>query len=176
MKKKRVIPIKKDVSVTKAEIINTFRSPSFDGAISSSGASYAIIGGALLKMIGYEGYETQDIDVASDMFLEWDDFFTTKGKNSTPGAGHYLVNDTPVEWMVEGKPGSDRLFSAAVHHAYLSEEGLWLAPLEISVAIMLYAGREKDKETFRELWDNGVVNGQLVIDLVKHYTGTTPKI
>lgn len=173
---KRVIPITKNISVNKKEIVDVFTRGAFSEEINRSGAKYALIGGALFKMLGYE-YETQDVDVASDMFLDWKGaYFTTKGVNSTPGAGHYLVDGTPVEWMVSGKKGSRQLYMAAVEHAYLNEDGVWLAPLEIAMAIKLYAGREKDKELFREFWDTDKINGQLVMDLVKHYTGVTPKI
>lgn len=177
MSKKNYKPITKDVAVTRKEILETFRNSKFRHAIESSGCRHALIGGALFKMLGIE-YDTQDIDVAAEFFLDWDgEYFTTKGKNSTPGAGHYLVDGTPVEWMVSGKPGSELLFKAAVDNAYLDEEtGLWLAPLEIAMAIKLYAGREKDVEMFREFWDMDRINGQLVMDIVEKLTGKTPEI
>lgn len=173
-KKNKVIPITKDVSVTNKEVVGTMKK--LHRYAEAVQCRYALIGGALFRLLGID-YDTQDIDVAADQILAWDGpFFTTKGKNSTPGAGHYLVDGTPVEWMTHGRPGSELLFEAAVERSYLHDSGVWIAPLEYAMAIKIYAGREKDKELFRELWDTDVINGQLILDIVKHYTGEEPEI
>ena len=145
-----------------------------DEPIKNSASRYAMIGGSLFKWLEIPGYETKDIDVASDMYL--DGFGIWSSRRAAPHStksklGHYLVNDVPIDWMVEGRAGSRDLFQAAVETSYL-HDGIWCATLEYALAIKLYAGRDKDKEIYNEFVDADMVNDQLVRDIIKTHTFT----
>lgn len=157
--------------LTKAEIKKAFHL--LNHCAKLAGAKYALIGGALLRMMDLlpVGFDTRDIDVASDKVLDGHGIWPNKKaikKGSCRLAGHYLVDDICVDWMTKGRDGSVELYKAAVESAYLKDD-IWLANLEFSMAIKLYAGRPQDIALFRELVDNGVINGELVKDIIRQY-------
>lgn len=105
----------------------------------------ALIGGALFKLLGLDGYETPDMDYAStgDLrpgILDEVDDPTVFSWNRN---GHFLVRGVKVDFINKLTDGTKRLFLAAVRERVVLH-GVWCAPLAYALAIRLAAGREKD--------------------------------
>jgi hypothetical protein len=162
--------------LTKEKIIEVMRKLAKQAEKDS--VEYALIGGALFKMLDFP-VETEDVDVAAADYIDLP-FHATKEQLKKSGnpwdscdlitTGHHLVEDVHVDWMPRGKPGSDDLFKAAVKSAFSCADGIWLANPEFAAAIKLYAGRPQDKETLDLLWDQGLINLNLVHDILRQYT------
>jgi hypothetical protein len=159
--------------LTVAEIVAVMKI--LDKRAKELGVKYALIGGALFKMMGIPGYETTDIDVASDGFL---DFPTVDVNRNRPGdphsvspEGHYRINDVGVDWMPVGKEGSERLFDKAVRTAQVDHNGISFACLSAALAIKLFAGRDKDREVCWEFVDNGYFTIETLRKIVAENTG-----
>jgi hypothetical protein len=178
------VPLSKEKIVS---VVNTLHKRA-----EKDGIQYAVIGGALFKLLGVPWIETEDVDVAASDFVNlplyrptvqeikrkwvegwydtghWSETKRTKKGSTRPG--WHLVHGVQVDWMPKGTHGGDELFRQAIKHAYLDENGLWLAPIEWAMAIKIYAGREKDKLVFDQLWDEGWIDGNLVLKIVKEFT------
>ena len=135
-------------------------------------ARYALIGGALFTFLDID-YDTRDVDVAADRYLDGYGIWPNKKampRSTSKLAGHYLVDGVCVDWMTEGAVGSEPLYRAALDGAYL-KDGIWCATIEHAMAIRIYAGREKDLKAFWRFQKDGLVNGELVVEMVKELTG-----
>lgn len=142
-----------------------------DVTAGAGGVKYAVIGGALFKMLGIEGCETPDIDVAATDYLDLPPMPTFDEAPSFCPHGHYNVRGVSVDWMPHGKRGSARLFQEAVKTAYMSDDGLWCARIEYAVAIKKWAGRPKDVALVNRLIRDGHVDGVEVDRLIKTFCG-----
>lgn len=131
---------------------------------------FAVIGGALFKLLGIEGYETKDIDIAATDYLDLKPVKNAKNEASFAPIGHYKVDGVPVDWMPCGREGSSGLFAHAVEKATVSSQwakDIPLASLDAAVAIKLYAGRPDDISTVEWFIDHGLVDRNTVERLIK---------
>lgn len=137
------------------------------------GVQYALIGGGLFALLGWQD-DTEDMDFAADDYINLP--FAPQRLVENPweskdqlGVGHYVVDDVGVDWMPQGKAGSRPLFEGAIASATLNHHGLWVADPHWAMAIKLYAGREKDVEFFNECWDNDLIDGKLVMEIIQKH-------
>jgi hypothetical protein len=168
--KRKVLDRSKMPILSKQDIIDAFQR--LHECAEKADARYAVIGGSLFTMLEIDGYETRDIDVASDIYLDGFGIWSSPlalPRSTSKALGHYLVNGTCIDWMVEGQVGSYDLFQATLDNCH-QVEGVWCANLEFALAIKLYAGRPTDKEVYDEFVDADLVNDKLVQDILKTYT------
>lgn len=153
--------------LTKEKIIEVMKA--LHAQARNDGVRYALIGGALWVLMGVEGYETYDIDVAATDYLQLpdvrDENLGEKFASFSP-RGHYLVEGVRVDWMPQGRKGSYLLFQEAVESGVPNEHGIWLSSPAHAVAIKKYANRPSDKDGLDLLLDSDVYDDDVVDGLI----------
>jgi hypothetical protein len=142
-----------------------------EGAAFDSMCTSALIGGALFKWRGVPGYETEDVDFASDGQLDYGllPLHPESAKHASwNDNGHYLVNGVKVDFINKLSDGTKELFNDAVRKSRVFK-GVRCATLEHAVAIRLAAARPKDIRVVRDMIDKKLVSRAMVIDLIRRF-------
>lgn len=135
----------------------------------ATGQKYAIIGGALFKLLGIPRYNTPDVDVAATGDV--DECGLLK-KVDNPNAfswnenGHFDIGGVKVDWIHKLSDGTKRLFELAVKNREI-RDGFKCAPLKYAVAIRIAACRDKDIRLYKSFVRRGIVREIEIFNLLK---------
>lgn len=134
-----------------------------------TGEKYAIIGGALFKILGIPRYNTPDVDVAATGDIDEHELLKrvdNPNSFSWNENGHFDVDGVKVDWIHKLSDGTKRLFDLAVKHREI-RDGFRCAPLKYAVAIRIAACRDKDIRLYKSFARRGLINEVEIFNLVK---------
>jgi hypothetical protein len=134
-----------------------------------TGEKYAIIGGALFKILGIPRYNTPDVDVAATGDVNDDEILTpvdNPNSFSWNENGHFSVGGVKVDWIHKLSDGTSRLFDLAVKHREI-RDGFKCAPLKYAVAIRIAACRDKDIRLYKSFARRGLIREVEIFNLLK---------